>query len=65
MNNLFSIFKKLAGLFRIIWPPTVIRIIIRGGQATAQFREEHDGRDPTEDEWKEIASRIRKEVLGE
>lgn len=54
--------KTLLQLLRLCWPPAAIRIIRRGGLAIAQFRAEH-GREPTEQEWKEIALRVEREVL--
>lgn len=48
--------------FRILWPPTAIKIIRRGGQAVAEFRKEQ-GREPTPQEWSEIANRVGREIL--
>jgi hypothetical protein len=59
----FDSLRRLGSTLPMFWPPTAIRIMRRGAEEVAKFRAEH-GREPTDEEWREISRRVDKEVTG-
>jgi len=61
--------RVFTGFFSVIFgvlvvgPIQSIRIMRRGAQAVAVFRQQH-GREPTEAEWEAISDRVGREMLG-
>ena len=58
---IFEFIKRLRSAMSVLWPARAIRIMRLGAQRVAEFRAEH-GREPTDEEWKEISRRVDKEV---
>jgi hypothetical protein len=54
---------ELGDVLLVLWPPVALRLIRRGAEEVAAFRAEH-GREPTEQEWAEMARRIDREITG-
>jgi hypothetical protein len=55
--------SRLCSAMSVFWPPRAIRMMRLGAQRIAEFRNEH-GREPTEQEWKQISWRVYEEVTG-
>jgi len=55
-------FLSSVGVALLFGPIRSIRAIVLGQRAVNSFRAPH-GRDPDEQEWREIAARVEREVL--
>jgi hypothetical protein len=56
-------FATLFGGLLLFGPIRMLRVIRRGSERVAAFREQH-GREPTEPEWLEISRQVDEEING-